>query len=64
MHLREVLEKEMERFNREDPWCCEIEAGVGVYAAIPQTEEEIGDFMRLADYQMYIDNDLKKSRHQ
>lgn len=64
MHLREVLEKEMERFNREDPWCCEIEAGVGVYAAIPQTEEEIGDFMRLADYQMYIDKDLKKSRHQ
>lgn len=64
MHLRSVLEKEMERFNREETWCCEIEAGVGVYAAVPQTENEIGDFMCLADHQMYIDKDLKKSRHQ
>nr|MBR4280661.1 GGDEF domain-containing protein [Clostridia bacterium] len=63
-HLRMRLEKELERFNREDPWCCDIEAGMGVYAAVPQASEEIGDFMRLADHQMYIDKEAKKRRHQ
>ena len=60
---RNELEKEMERFNREDPWCCDIEAGVGVYAAIPQTPDDVGDFMRLADHQMYINKEWKKSQH-
>lgn len=57
-----LLEAELTRVNREDPWCCDIEAGMGVYAAVPQAAEEVGDFMRLADHQMYIDKELKKRR--
>ena len=63
-HLRDLLDKELARVNREDPWCCDIEAGMGVYAAVPQSVEEFGDFMSLADNQMYMDKERKKRKHQ
>ena len=62
LYLREMLDKELARVNREEPWCCDIEAGMGVYAAVPQSAEEFGDFMSLADNQMYIDKERKKRR--
>lgn len=60
--LLELLEQELARFNRENPWCCNIEAGFGVYAAVPQENQDINDFMRLADQQMYIDKEMKKRK--
>ena len=62
-HLRQMLDQELARVNREDPWCCDIEAGMGVYAAVPKTIDEIGEFMSQADTQMYIDKERKKNRH-
>ena len=62
--LRQMLDQELSRVNREDPWCCDIEAGMGVYAAVPGTIEEIGEFMSQADTQMYIDKERKKQKHQ
>lgn len=62
-HLRHLLDQELARVNREDPWCCDIEAGMGVYAAVPEAIDEIGEFMSQADTQMYIDKERKKSRH-
>ena len=58
-----MLDQELARVNREDPWCCDIEAGMGVYAAVPEAIDEIGEFMSQADTQMYIDKERKKSRH-
>lgn len=63
-HLRQLLDQELTRVNRADPWCCDIEAGMGVYAAVPGSIEEIGDFMSQADTQMYIDKERKKQKHQ
>lgn len=37
---------------------------MGVYAAVPQSVEEFGDFMSLADNQMYMDKERKKRKHQ
>ena len=56
------LEQELSSFNRDNPWCCDIEAGFGVYAAVPQEDDDINDFMRLADHRMYLDKDMKKRR--
>lgn len=60
--LLALLEKELDRFNRENPWCCDIEAGFGVYAAVPHVDDDINDYMRLADDRMYIDKELKKRK--
>ncbi len=62
-HLRGLLDQELSRVNRDDPWCCDIEAGMGVYAAVPAALDELGEFMSQADTQMYLDKESKKSRH-
>jgi GGDEF domain-containing protein len=57
----DALSQEMlEKINREDPWICDITAGVGVYAAIPQTEDNIDIFMTRADKAMYDDKNKRK----
>ena len=58
--LMAAVEQELDRFNREEEWCCDIEAGFGLYAAIPQSPEEFSDFIRLADEKMYVDKERKK----
>ena len=63
LQMRTILETELARVNREDHWCCDIEAGMGVYAAVPQTMEDLDDFMRLADHEMYRDKETKKRKH-
>ena len=58
-----VVKDELERLHREDPWICKITAGVGVYAAVPQAEDNIDIFMTRADRAMYDDkNKLKYGR--
>ena len=60
LNLVEIVKDELERFNREDPWICNITAGVGVYAAIPQAEDNIDIFMTKADQAMYEDKNKRK----
>ena len=43
----------MECQNRKDPWICELSASIGVYAAVPGTEDGIDEFMTRADREMY-----------
>ena len=60
MGLVTIVKDELDRINREDPWICDITAGVGVYAAIPQTEDNIDIFMTRADKAMYDDKNKRK----
>ncbi len=60
--LRTLLEQELIRFNRENPWCSNIEAGFGAFAAVPKEHESMDDFVRLADERMYEDKEMKKNR--
>lgn len=55
-----VVKNELERMNREDPWICDITAGVGVYAAVPREEDDIDIFMTRADQAMYEDKNKRK----
>ncbi len=54
------VKDELERLNREDPWICDISAGVGVYAAVPRAEDNIDIFMTQADQAMYDDKNKRK----
>ncbi len=58
--LVKTVKDEMERMNREDPWLCNITAGVGVYAAVPRAEDNIDIFMTQADQAMYDDKNKRK----
>lgn len=62
VHLLGKLEEELNRFNRENPWYCDLDAGFGVYAAIPERVEDMGAFMNTADQRMYIDKAIKKRK--
>lgn len=55
-----AVKDELERLNREDPWICNITAGVGVYAAVPGPEDNIDIFMTRADQAMYEDKNKRK----
>ena len=50
----------MKRINEEDPWICNISASIGVYAAVPQEEDNIDIFMTMADRSMYADKNRRK----
>ena len=51
---------ELKRINKEDPWICDISASIGVYAAVPQKEDNIDIFMTMADRSMYADKNKRK----
>ena len=51
---------ELKRINEEDPWICNISASIGVYAAVPQEEDNIDIFMTMADRSMYADKNRRK----
>ena len=50
----------MDRQNRKEPWICELSASIGIYAAVPGTEDGIDEFMTRADREMYADNTRRK----
>ena len=60
MGLVTIVKDELDRINREDPWICDITAGVGVYAAVSQAEDNIDIFMTRADQAMYDDKNKRK----
>ena len=46
--------------NSRDPWLCDISASFGVYAAVPQEEETIDQYMTFADRRMYEEKNSRK----
>ena len=54
------VNEELKRINEEDPWICNISASFGVYAAVPQKEDNIDIFMTMADRSMYADKNKRK----
>ena len=58
--VTELVRQEIRRSNEADPWIREISASMGIYAAVPQTGEDIDDFMSNADQAMYEEKKRKK----
>ena len=54
------VNEELKRINEEDPWICDISASIGIYAAVPQKEDNIDIFMTMADRSMYADKNRRK----
>ena len=54
------VNEELTRINEEDPWICNISASLGVYAAVPRTDDNIDIFMTMADRAMYADKNKRK----
>ena len=55
-----LVNHEIDRINREDPWICSISASLGVYAAIPREGDNIDSFMTMADRARYADKNKRK----
>ena len=60
--LIDVVNAEMDRINRNDPWICDISASLGVYAAIPDGKDDMDQFLTRADRAMYAEKNRKKHR--
>ena len=58
--LTECVKEAVSRLNETDPWLCSISASYGVYTAIPQEEDGIEQYMRMADRKMYEDKNSRK----
>ena len=58
--LAAAVKSELDRMNREDPWICNITAGVGVYAAVPREGDDIDLFLTRGDQAMYEDKNKRK----
>ena len=54
------MNDELKRFNREDPWVCDISASLGIFADVPGEEDNIDSFMTRADRAMYADKNKFK----
>ena len=54
------VNEELKKINENDPWICNISASLGVYAAVPQAEDNIDIFMTMADRSMYADKNKRK----
>ncbi len=55
-----VINEEMERIDREDPWICGISASIGVYAAVPGQTDNLDTYMTMADRSMYAEKNKRK----
>lgn len=55
-----LVTDELNRMNREDPWICDISASFGIYAAVPEEQDNIDSFMTMADRAMYADKNKHK----
>ncbi len=59
-NLIAYVNEALKRNNEEDPWICNISASFGVYAAVPQKDDNIDIFMTMADRSMYADKNKRK----
>ena len=58
--LVQIVRDALDRSNREDPWISEINASIGLYAAVPQAGDEMDEFTTRADRAMYADKAKRK----
>lgn len=56
-----MLNEEIDRMNREDPWIVKLSGSIGIYAAIPVEGDELDLFLTNADRMMYAIKMEKKS---
>ena len=61
--LIEIVNIELERINRSDPWICDISASIGAYSAVPGPDDTLDGFMTRADRAMYADKSRKRHRN-
>ena len=54
------MNNELLRINAEDPWDYNVTASIGVYAAVPDAESGMDEFMTRADREMYADKTRRK----
>lgn len=59
-----LIRESLNRQNREDPWICEISASIGIYAAVPDEENGMDEYMTKADREMYADKTRRKQGRQ
>ena len=58
-----LVNEELKRINREEPWLCDISASFGIFAEVPEEADSIDSFMTQTDREMYADkNRLKYGR--
>ena len=55
-----LIRESMDRLNREDPWIFDISASIGIYAAVPDSQNGMDEFMTKADREMYADKTRRK----
>ena len=55
-----LIRESMDRLNREDPWIFDISASIGIYAAVPDGQNGMDEFMTKADREMYADKTRRK----
>ena len=55
-----MIRQEINRMNSEDPWISEISISIGLYAAVPESENVMDEFMNQADKEMYADKVRRK----
>ena len=53
IRLRDRLRESIAAMNRDDPWLCEVNASVGVYAEVPGDRDGMESFIQRADEAMY-----------
>jgi len=51
--LPRILEEEINRLNRDEPWIANIHASVGMFVSVPTDKDTLADFIRFADNRMY-----------
>ena len=60
--ITEIVNGALDRMNRSDPWICDISASIGVYAAVPNADDDLDAFMTKADRAMYANKNWKKQQ--
>ena len=55
-----LIRESMDRLNRKDPWIFDISASIGIYAAVPDSQNGMDEFMTKADREMYADKTRRK----
>ena len=55
-----LVNEELKRINREEPWLCDISASFGIFAEVPEEADSIDSFMTQTDREMYADKNRFK----
>ena len=58
--LKTCAREAINDLNTREPWLCDISASFGIYAAVPQKEDTLDQYMTLADRRMYEEKNSRK----